>query len=92
MPARGDMPSVYVVSLQATLSKVMRASFEIRSGRKPVTIVEASAAQEAVVDYVRSLGCHDDEVRRLGTAEVAWRGAVFSAVALESQERQRQAA
>ena len=27
---------------------------------------------QAVVDYTRSLGCKDDEVRRLGTDSVSW--------------------
>ena len=54
--------------------------FEVRSGRRPVTLLEASTPQEAVLDYVRSLGCRDDEIHRLGSDAVAWRGAVFSAV------------
>jgi hypothetical protein len=32
------------------------------------------------MDYVRSLGCRDAEVARLGADAVSWRGAVFRAV------------
>ena len=32
------------------------------------------------MDYVRSLGCRDVEVARLGADAVSWRGAVFRAV------------
>jgi hypothetical protein len=42
-------------------------------------VQQASSAQEAVIDYVRSLGCAIDEMTRLGVDSVAWRGAVFSA-------------
>jgi hypothetical protein len=33
-----------------------------------------------VTDYLRSLGCRDDEIEPLGSDEVAWRGAVYTAV------------
>lgn len=52
----------------------MRTSFEVRSGRRPVTLLEATTAQEAVLDYVRSLGCRDNEIRRVGADTVSWRG------------------
>ena len=38
------------------------------------------SALQAVVDYVRSYGVKDDEIRRLGVDCVSWRGAQFKAV------------
>jgi hypothetical protein len=70
----------------------MRTSFEVRSGRRPVTLLEATTAQEAVLDYVRSLGCRDNEIRRVGADTVSWRGVFFSAGPAESHALQRDAA
>ena len=53
---------------------------EIRSGRRTVATQDSVSPLQAVVDYTRSLGCKDDEIRRLGTDSVSWRGARFSAV------------
>jgi hypothetical protein len=55
-------------------------SYEIRYGRKPVSIKSAASPQQALLDYVRSLGCRDAEIIRLGAAAVSWRGAQYSAV------------
>jgi len=55
------------------------ASYEIRSGGRLISLQEASTAQEAVFQYVRSLGCRQDEIRRLAPDTVAWRGAIYSA-------------
>jgi hypothetical protein len=57
----------------------MITRFEIRSAGRSVTVCEGSTAQQALVDYVRSLGCRDDEITRLGPDVVSWRGAVFRA-------------
>lgn len=40
----------------------------------------SSTALQAAIDYVRSYGCHRDEITVLGVDTVAWRGARFSAV------------
>jgi len=60
------------------------ASYEIRSGRRVATEVTASTPQEALVDYLRSLGCADDDLVRIGTGAMSWRGAVYTAVAAPS--------
>jgi hypothetical protein len=52
--------------------------YEIRSGRQRVAVQDASSEQEALFDYMRSLGCRDDEIVRLGTRAASWRGAVYS--------------
>jgi hypothetical protein len=54
--------------------------YEIRSGRRVVCVQESVSPLQAVVDYVRSLGTADSEIRRLGPDTVSWRGALFSAV------------
>ena len=55
-------------------------TFEVRSGRQTVAVRSASTAQEALVEYLRGLGCRDDEIKRLGTNAASWRGAMFKAV------------
>ena len=58
----------------------MTRKYEIHSGRRTVSVQYSVDALQAVVDYVRSFGCKDDEIRRLGVDSVSWRGARFSAV------------
>jgi hypothetical protein len=58
----------------------MRNTFELRAGARPIGLREAASAQEALFDYVRALGCRDEEIMRLGTDAVSWRGAVYKAV------------
>jgi hypothetical protein len=56
--------------------------YEIRSGARPVSIRSGPSAQQALLDYVRSLGCTDAEIIRLGSDAVSWRGARYTAVAV----------
>jgi hypothetical protein len=58
----------------------MSASYEVRSGRHAVAVKDASSAQEALIEYLRGLGCYDNEIVRMGDAKAAWRGAIYSAV------------
>lgn len=58
----------------------MTRKYEIRSGRRTVSIQHSVSPLQAVVDYVRMFGTHDSEIRRLGVDSVSWRGARFSAV------------
>ncbi|HEX4746391.1 MAG TPA: hypothetical protein VFU99_05860 [Gaiellaceae bacterium] len=60
----------------------MTRSYEIRSGKRAVSVKSAASAQQALVDYVRSLGCADAEIIRLGSSTVSWRGAQYHAVPL----------
>jgi len=69
----------------AAFSRRRATRYEVRSGGRVISLQEASTAQEAVLQYVRSLGCRQDEIRRVGPDTVAWRGAVYSA-ALPSSE------
>ena len=65
----------------------MSKEYEIHSGRRIVSTQFSVSALQAVVDYVRSYGVKDDEIRRLGVDCVSWRGAQFKAV-LASTESQ----
>ena len=58
----------------------MRTSFEVLSGRRTVSLQLATTAQEAVLEYLRSIGCRDDELSRVGVNAVSWRGALYKAV------------
>jgi hypothetical protein len=66
--------------------KPLRQNFEVRSGGRRVALRIASTAQEALSDYLRGLGCRDDEVVRLGSDAAAWRGAVFSVVPADGED------
>ena len=62
----------------------MRTSYEVLSGRRAVSLQKAETAQEAVIEYLRSIGCRSDEIVRLGINTVAWRGSVYKAVPTEA--------
>jgi hypothetical protein len=55
-------------------------TYEIRSGRRTVSVQYSVTPLQAVVDYVTALGCKRDEIVTIGVDTVAWRGARFSAV------------
>jgi len=57
----------------------MLKTYEIRSGRRTVSIRSGANAQQTLIDYLRSLGCRSDEIVRLGVDAIAWRGARYSA-------------
>jgi len=58
----------------------MRIDYEIRSGRRTVARKQAATPREALIDYVRGIGCREDEIRTMGIKVISWRGAVFTAV------------
>ena len=59
--------------------------YEIHSGRRVVSTQLSVSASQAVIDYVRSYGVKDDEIRRLGVDSVSWRGAHFKAVLIPAE-------
>ena len=63
----------------------MYHDYEVHSGDRLVASRTASTPQAALFDYVRSLGCRDDEVIKLAPDSISWRGAVYRAV--ETGER-----
>ena len=60
--------------------------YEIYSGRRVVSTQLSVSASQAVVDYVRSCGVNDDEIRHLGDDCVSWRDARFKAVLVPTPE------
>jgi hypothetical protein len=57
--------------------------YEIRSGGRVLSVSVASTPQYAVFDFLRSMGCRDNEIVRLAGGEVSWRGAVYAAVPVD---------
>ena len=66
-------------------STAMRTSYEVRSGKRLISFQSASTAKEAVIEYLRSMGCRDDEITRVAADAITWRGAVYRAVPLGSE-------
>lgn len=63
----------------------MYHEYEVHSGDRLVGSRIASTAQAALFDYVRSLGCRDEEVMKLAPDTISWRGAVYWAVKVPSK-------
>jgi len=63
----------------------MSQKYEIYSGRRVVSTQYSVSATQAAVDYVRSQGIKDDEIRRLGIDLVSWRGAHYRAVLVPAE-------
>jgi hypothetical protein len=66
----------------------MIRKYEIYSGRRVVSTQYSVSPTQAVLDYVRSYGVKDDEIRRLGVDSVSWRGAQFRAVLIPAEDEQ----
>ena len=64
----------------------MYQTYEVHSGDRVVGVRTASTPQAALFDFVRSLGCLDEEIMKLSPDVIAWRGSVFKAVAQDSTE------
>jgi hypothetical protein len=62
-----------------------RTSYEVRSGKRLISFQNASTAYEALVEYLRSIGCRDDELTRLSADSITWRGSVYRAIPLGSE-------
>lgn len=63
----------------------MTQAYEIRSGRRTVSIQRSVSALQAVLDYVRMFGSVENEIQIVGVDSVAWRGARFSAVPVPAE-------
>jgi hypothetical protein len=61
---------------------VTGTSYEVRCGRRCISLQLASTAREAIIEYLRSMGCRDDEMSTLGADAISWNGAVYRAVAV----------
>ncbi len=60
--------------------------YELRSGEHSIGRREAGTAQQALLDHLRSRGCSDAEITRLGPDAVSWRGAVYRAIPASSDD------
>lgn len=65
----------------------MTYKYEIRSGRRTVSVQYSVSPLQAAVDYVRSFGSADAEIMRVGVDVVSWRGARFTAVQVPDERR-----
>lgn len=55
-------------------------TYEIHCGSRIVSRVNSFTPRHAVTDYLRSLGCRDDDMEPMGSDAVAWRGALYTAI------------
>ncbi|MDH4346712.1 MAG: hypothetical protein OEW31_10295 [Thermoleophilia bacterium] len=53
--------------------------YTITSGRRTVAVLSAWSPAEALLEYVRGLGCRHDEIHRTRSDAISWRGATFTA-------------
>jgi hypothetical protein len=65
--------------------RVMRTSYEVRCGKRLVGLQNANTAKEAVIEYLRSMGCRDSEVMSSAPDALTWGGAVYRAVPLGTE-------
>ena len=59
----------------------MRTNYEIHCGRRLVSHQAAHTAREAIREYLRSMGCREEEMSTYGPDTIRWNGAVYRAVA-----------
>ena len=59
---------------------MVRKSYEVRCGRRMIRLQRADTAREALIEYLRSMGCRDDEMSTLGANAISWQGAVYRAL------------
>ena len=64
-----------------------KQTYEIHLMGRAVSRREDIDAQLAVLDYLRSMGCEDEEVVRVGNDSASWRGALYTAVPVSEQNR-----
>jgi hypothetical protein len=62
----------------------MKTSYEVRSGKRLVSLQNANTPKEAVIEYLRSIGCRDHEITGAAADAITWRGARYRAVPLGS--------
>ena len=63
----------------------MGRSYEIRCGKRLVSLQYAHSAREAIIEYLRSMGCRDSDMTTLSRTSLGWGGAVYRAVPLGSE-------
>ena len=64
---------------------MIRTSYEVRAGKRRISLQRASTAREAIIEYLRSMGCRDEEMSTLGSDAISWNGTVYRAVVITSE-------
>ena len=65
----------------------MGTTYEVWCGRQLVALRNTRGrAWEAASAFLHSEGCHDDEIVRVSKSAVAWRGTIYRAVAVGSED------
>lgn len=67
---------------------MIRTSWEVRCGKRLLSRELASTAREALIEYLRSMGCRDEEMSTLGADAISWNGAVYRAVVVAADASQ----
>lgn len=62
------------------MSATPKRTYEIRLMGRVVSQRDDIGPQFAVLDYLRSMGCDDEEIVRVGSDSASWRGALYTAV------------
>jgi len=62
-------------------------SFEVRCGRRLVSLQTAHTGREAVREYLRSMGWRESEITPVSANALGCAGAVYRAIPLGSEER-----
>ena len=68
----------------------MKTSYEVRCGRRLVSIQSSHTAREAVYEYLRSLGWPDSEITAVSVDALGCAGAVYRAIPAGSEEELRE--
>jgi hypothetical protein len=65
----------------------MGKTYEVWCGRRLVALRNTRRpAREAAYEYLCSEGCKEDEILRLSGGAVAWRGTIYRAIAVGSND------
>ena len=66
------------------MTRAVTTSWEVHCGKRLVSCESANTAREAVIEYLRSIGCRDSEMTSVAVDALTWGGAVYRAVPLGS--------
>jgi len=61
------------------MRRTTTTSYSVYSGKRAVGRQNAWSPSEAVIEYLRGQGYHNEEIRRMGYDSAAWRGATYTA-------------
>lgn len=66
--------------------KRVKTSYEVRCGRRLVSLQNAYTAREAVYEYLRSIGWRESEITPVSANALGCAGAVYRAIPLGAEE------